>query len=68
MMGYWWSVLPQPQIYKILWKLCQPIQLCEALPWASKAGGGGRGDASPAVEKSAEDVPPEIMIFQYLFS
>ena len=28
---------------------------------------GGRGDASPAVEKSAGDVPPEIMIFQYLF-
>ena len=25
--------------------------------------GGGRGDASPAVEKSAGDVPPEIMIF-----
>ena len=29
---------------------------------------GGGGDASPAVEKSAGDVPPEIMIFQYLFS
>ena len=28
---------------------------------------GGTGDASPAVEKSARDVPPEIMIFQYLF-
>ena len=27
---------------------------------------GGMGDASPAVEKSAGDVPPEIMIFQYL--
>ena len=25
-------------------------------------GGGGRGDASPAVEKSAGDVPPEIMV------
>ena len=31
-------------------------------------GGGGTGDASPAVEKSAGDVPPEIMIFQHLFS
>ena len=30
--------------------------------WASKAG-GGRGDASPAVEKSAGDVPPEMVIF-----
>ena len=29
---------------------------------------GGMGDASPAVEKSAGDVPPEIMIFQHLFS
>ena len=28
---------------------------------------GGRGDASPAVERSAGDVPPEIMILQYLF-
>ena len=34
--------------------------------WASKAG--GRENASPPVEKSAWDVPPEIMIFQYLFS
>ena len=33
-----------------------------------RGGGGGRGDASPAVEKSAGDVPPEMMIFQYLFS
>ena len=31
--------------------------------WASKAGGGGRSK----VEKSAGDVPPEIMIFQHLF-
>ena len=29
--------------------------------------GGGRGDASPSVEKSAGDGPPEIMIFRYLF-
>ena len=29
---------------------------------------GGRGDASPAVERSAGDVPPEIMTFQHLFS
>ena len=29
---------------------------------------GGWGNASSAVEKSAGDVPPEIMIFQYLFS
>ena len=28
----------------------------------------GTGDASPAVEKSAGDVPREIVIFQYLFS
>ena len=28
----------------------------------------GDGDASPAVEKSAGDIPPEIMIFQQLFS
>ena len=34
--------------------------------WASKAG--GTGDASHAVEKSAGDVSPEMMIFQYLFS
>ena len=27
----------------------------------------GTGDASPAVEKSAGDVPPEIMIFQHIF-
>ena len=33
-----------------------------------KRGGGGTGDASPAVEKSAGDVSPEIMMFQYLFS
>ena len=33
-----------------------------------KRGGGDGGDASPAVEKSARDVPPEIMIFKYLFS
>ena len=33
-----------------------------------ESGGGGRGDASPAVEKSAGDVPPEIVIFQHLFS
>ena len=26
-------------------------------------GGGRRRDTSPAVEKSAGDVPPEIMIF-----
>ena len=32
-----------------------------------ESGGGGRGNASPAVEKSAGDVPPEIVIFQYLF-
>ena len=36
-----------------------------------KRGGGGQGDASPAVEKSAGDVPPEIStylpIFQYFF-
>ena len=32
-----------------------------------ESGGGGRGDASPAVEKSAGDVPPEMMIFQHLF-
>ena len=31
---------------------------------ASKAG-WGRGDASPAVEKSAGDVPPEMIMFQY---
>ena len=39
--------------------------------WTSKVrvwGGGGRGHASPAVEKSAGDVPPEMMIFQCLFS
>ena len=30
--------------------------------------GGGRRDASPAVEKSAGVVPLEIMIFQYFFS
>ena len=29
-----------------------------------ESGGGGRRDTSPAVEKSAGDVPPEIMIFQ----
>ena len=29
--------------------------------------GGKGGDASPAVEKSAGDVTPEIMIFQYIF-
>ena len=33
-----------------------------------ESGGGGRGDASLGFEKSAGDVPPEIMIFQYLFS
>ena len=27
-------------------------------PWAAKAG--GRGDASPLVEKSARDVPPKL--------
>ena len=33
-------------------------------PWASKAGGGGgTGDAFHAVEKSAWDVPPEMMLF-----
>ena len=30
--------------------------------------GEGQGDASPAIEKSAGDVPPEMMIFLYLFS
>ena len=30
-------------------------------------GSGGTGDASPAVEKSAVDVPPEITIFHYIF-
>ena len=29
--------------------------------------GGGTGDASPAVEKTAGDVPPEIMIVDHLF-
>ena len=29
---------------------------------------GSAPDASPAVGKSAGDVPPEIMIFQYIFS
>ena len=29
---------------------------------------GGTGDASPAVEKSAGDVPLEMMTFQHLFS
>ena len=33
-----------------------------------EAGVGVLGDASPAVEKSAGDVPPEILIYQYLFS
>ena len=28
---------------------------------------GGGGDASPAVGKSAGDVPPDIRVFQYLF-
>ena len=32
-----------------------------------ESGGGGRGDTSPAVEKSAGDVPPEMMILQHLF-
>ena len=35
-----------------------------------ESGGGGgrrRGDAFPAVEKSAGDVPPEITIFHYIF-
>ena len=31
------------------------------------AENGGRGDASPAVEKSAGNFPPEIMIFQHFF-
>ena len=35
-----------------------------SIPWASKAGGGGREDAPPAVKKSAGDVPPEIIMFQ----
>ena len=29
--------------------------------------GGGTGDASPVVEKSAGDVPPEMMIFTIFF-
>ena len=33
-----------------------------------ESGGGGMGNASLAVEKSLGDVPPEIMIFQHLFS
>ena len=35
------------------------------VPWAPKAGGGGRG-RDPAVEKSAGDVhvPPEIWMLQ----
>ena len=32
------------------------------------AESGGTGDTSPAVEKSAGDVPPEIMAFQQLVS
>ena len=32
-----------------------------------ESGGRGEGDPSPAVEKSAGDVPPEIIILQYLF-
>ena len=31
-------------------------------------GGGGTEGRVPAVEKSAGNVPPEIMLFQYLFS
>ena len=30
-------------------------------------GAGDEGDASPAVEKSAGDVSPEIVLFQHLF-
>ena len=33
-----------------------------------ESGGGGTGHASPAVEKSAGDVPPEMVIFLYPFS
>ena len=35
--------------------------------WASKAGGGTGGRVPLPVEKSAGDIPPEIIIFQYLF-
>ena len=37
-----------------------------AVTWAPKAG--GRGGRVPPVEKSAGDVPPEIRVFQKLFS
>ena len=55
----------RPPLGEILYPPLFPLM--QTNPWASKAGGGGREDASPAVDKSPGDVPPETRTFQYLF-
>ena len=48
-----------------LFRITSSIKVLKHFKHGRRKRGDG-GDAAPAVEKSAGDVPPETMIFQYL--